>query len=448
MARSMVALLRVGVVAALATQILTQVAQAQSQCYYPNGNPAPSSEQPCSTKEGSACCPFTFECLDNGLCRNPANNYYGTYSCTDKSWKSPGCASNMCTYDFKRPGGEGLTQCSDHDNQWCCNADMVHVNCCQESPSPRPFFKLQDGKPYATIGKNQASTNPTLSGFTGLASGTGGGSAPSRTPSPSSAGSSSANAAQASSRPLSTPDPVTSVLRSVSSGAAGVVTVERTIVSTPTAAAGGTTSTNTSSSGKSSNLGVIIGCAVGIPLALALVGILFWILRKRRNQKKASAYTKNTPEMEGSPAVGFAGAKLGKDTYKSSRPGTAEIDGAPVGPGRPVSHLPGHAELDSGAGFQPGHGPAYAPDTVGLGGGTGDGQAAWSSPPPGYSTATNQAGFVHPPNANAMELADTSVLPVPASQPQQYQAYRPPQPVAELPTVKTPPEDVEKQLQR
>lgn len=51
---------------------------------------------------------------------------------------------------------------------------------------------------------------------------------------------------------------------------------------------------------------------------------------------------------------------------------------------------------------------------------------------------------------NASELDGTSVMPVineKAEAPQQYQAYKPPNPAAaELPTVKTPPEDVEKQL--
>ncbi|KAH8623537.1 hypothetical protein IG631_22016 [Alternaria alternata] len=65
---------------------------------YPNGNKAPDTEKPCSTAEGSACCPDSWECLDNGLCHYPANNLYGRYSCTDKTWKSEGCASNMCTY--------------------------------------------------------------------------------------------------------------------------------------------------------------------------------------------------------------------------------------------------------------------------------------------------------------------------------------------------------------
>lgn len=153
--------------------------------------------------------------------------------------------------------------------------------------------------------------------------------------------------------------------------------------------------------------------------------------------------------MDSSPALGFAGGaagKLGKDTYRHSRPGTSEIDGAPIGPGRPVSNLPGRAELDSGSGFQPGHGTAYAPDTVGIGGGNGDGRSTWASAPPGYSPGMNQASFAPPPNT--MELADTSVLPVINEKEgtQQYQAYHPP--AAELPTVKTPPEDVEKQLRK
>jgi hypothetical protein len=174
------------------------------------------------------------------------------------------------------------------------------------------------------------------------------------------------------------------------------------------------------------------------------------MLRKRRHQK-AAAY-KDSPELEGDgvDSPGFAGgaaAKLNKpEKYRQSRPGTTEIDGAPAGPGRPISNIPGHAELDSGAGFQPGHN-AYAPNTVGLGGGNGDGRSTWASAPPGYSPGMAQTGF-HQPNAS--ELDGTSVMPVinekGEAAPQQYQAYRPPNPVAELPTVKTPPEDVEKQL--
>jgi hypothetical protein len=45
-------------------------------------------------------------------------------------------------------------------------------------------------------------------------------------------------------------------------------------------------------------------------------------------------------------------------------------------------------------------------------------------------------------------LPDTSVHPVLNEKGQPYQPYRPPQPVAELPSVTTPPEDLEKQMQR
>ncbi|KAH7391000.1 hypothetical protein DE146DRAFT_152095 [Phaeosphaeria sp. MPI-PUGE-AT-0046c] len=438
MARSALTWLRVAAVATLAAQAAAQT------CYYPNGKAAPDTEKPCSSAEGAACCPDTWECLDNGLCHNPNGNLYGRYSCTDKSWKAPGCASNMCTYGGTAFGGESITQCSNHNNDWCCNADAVHVNCCQQSPEPRPFFQLQDGKAYATIGRNQASSQPTLASNTGLASGSGsGGSSASKTNAP------------VSSPPASSVRPITSEATSVSSGPGGVSTIVETLIITPTANAAGNTNTaaasTSSGSSSSSNLGVIIGCAVGIPLALALGGIIFWIWRKRRHQK-AGAY-KDSPELDGENAhspgfTGGAAAKLSKpEKYRHSRPGTTEIDGAPTGPGRPISNIPGRAELDSGAGFQAGHGAAFAPDTVGIGGGNGDGRSTWASAPPGYSPAMNQTGF-HQPNAS--ELDDTSVMPVineKGEAPQQeYVAYRPPQGAAELPTVKTPPEDLEKQL--
>jgi hypothetical protein len=110
MARSTLTLLRAAAVVALATQTVAQtccknivVREDQSVTHisadYPNGSAAPGTEKPCSNdKGGSSCCPDTWECLDNGLCHNPNGNLYGRYSCTDKDWKAPGCASNMCTY--------------------------------------------------------------------------------------------------------------------------------------------------------------------------------------------------------------------------------------------------------------------------------------------------------------------------------------------------------------
>ncbi|KAI4943567.1 hypothetical protein J4E91_009204 [Alternaria rosae] len=357
----------------------------------------------------------------------------------------------MCTYGMTVGGGESITQCSDHDNQWCCNADAQNVNCCKESPSPRPFFALQDGNAYATIGQNQASTAPNIATITGLAtSGGGGGNGPSKTSAGGSSGSPSTDAPNSGSATATADDasttgtPFSSVVQSLSTSAGGgVVTIQNTVLITPTPTAGSSNSNdgNSSSSGGSkSNLGLIIGCAVGIPLALALLGIIFWLLRKRR-QQKANPY-KDPSEVEGdSPLVGAAKLnKSKKETYRNSRPATAEIDGNPIGAGRSnrISELP------SGNGFQPGQGAPYGPDAVGIGGGNGDpNRTTWDTIPPQYSPAHNQAAFTHP---EATELADTSVNPVLNEKGQPYQAYRPPQPVAELPSVVTPPEDLEKQV--
>lgn len=424
---------------AAAVGLLVAHATAQ-KCYYPNGVEAPDTEKPCSKEEGSACCPNDWQCLDNGLCYYPPTKLHGRYSCTDKDWKSPFCASNMCTYGGTAYGAEDIRQCSNHDNQWCCNADNVNVDCCNESPEPRPFFNLQDGKAYATIGSNQADSAPTIATITGLATGTGSGNnGPSQTSGsrgPSTAGPTSA---------------YTSESISVSSGSDGVKTFTHSTVVTPGPTPGaGAGESNSSSSSSKNNIGLIVGCAVGIPLALALIGIVIWMLRKRR-QQKANPYN-DQPEMDsdGHSFVGGAAAKLHKkEAYRHSRPGTAEIDGQPVGPGRPISTIKGKAELDSGATFQPGHGAPYGPDTVGLGGGSGADRTTWGSIPPQYSPGANQTAFNH--HHNVSELDGNSVMPVINEQPNNatYQAYRPPASgAAELPTVKTPPEDLEKQIQR
>ena len=69
-------------------------AEAQS-CYYPNGDLS-TSDGPCSSEPGAACCPLNWQCLSNGLCYLEAQQYYGRYTCTDKSWSSEQCPS-FCT---------------------------------------------------------------------------------------------------------------------------------------------------------------------------------------------------------------------------------------------------------------------------------------------------------------------------------------------------------------
>ncbi|KAL1599236.1 hypothetical protein SLS59_006253 [Nothophoma quercina] len=443
MAWSTLSWVRAAAVAALAQQIVSQT------CYYPNGNTAPSTEKACSSAAGSACCPENWECLDNGLCYYPPTGLHGRYSCTDKDWNSPGCASNLCTYNMTVGGGESITQCSNHNNQWCCNADATSVDCCNERPEPRPFFNLQDGTAYATIGSNEASSNPTISTVTGLATSGSSGSSPTSASQASSAASSAASSSAATSaRSSAATTPVTSVATSVrsASGGSGPETIYITNVIAPTATSGA--SGGGSSSGSSTPISLIVGCAVGIPLGLALIGILVWMLRKRR-QQAAHPY-KTTPDGGDSPDIApaaLASSGIKAEVYRHSQPGTSEIDSNPVGPGRPTSTIPGKAELDTGAGFNAATGAPYAPDTAFIGGGNGD-RATWGSSPPGYSPGQGQGPFAHN-HEGAIELDSSMVMPVineKSEHQPEYQTYRPSSNAVEMSAIRTPPEDVEKQL--
>lgn len=76
--------------------LLLPNASVHGQCYYPNGDPSKSDDQPCSSNGHSACCPLNWECLSNGLCYLENEGYFGRYTCTDQSWQSEGCP-NICT---------------------------------------------------------------------------------------------------------------------------------------------------------------------------------------------------------------------------------------------------------------------------------------------------------------------------------------------------------------
>lgn len=380
-------------------------------------------------------------------------------------------------------GGESITQCSNHDDNWCCNADAVHVNCCQESPSPRPFFALQDGKAYATVGSKTANSAPPLASITGLAEGDGDDSnKPSSNPSSAPASSapsdkpsdkpSDATSESAESAPTDT-TPLTSLETKVSSGTAGISTL---VVTTVVQQTDSPDPTEPQGDSKKSKIPVIVGCAVGIPLALALIGILIWLLRKRSKQnaaKKANLTSPSTDWANGSPeftggakfgAGGAAAAEKNRNSDHVPPPNNnvPELAGQGVGPGRPVSNIAGKAELDTGSGFAAGAVP-YGPNLVGVGGGNGSGNpsrghtpnTSWGSAPPRYESGMAGAGA----HGNGVpegvaEAPDTSVQR-PAEDQQQYVAYRPPggapyptgegahaHPGAvEMPTVTTPPEE-------
>ncbi|KAF2206084.1 hypothetical protein GQ43DRAFT_360937 [Delitschia confertaspora ATCC 74209] len=442
---------------------------------YPNGNLSPShNDMPCSTQEGAACCPDKWQCLDNGLCYYPPDNLYGRYGCTDQSWKSPYCASNLCTYNMTAAGDEAITQCSGHGNQWCCDGDRVHRDCCTDNSMP--FFDLSDGKAYATIGSGSTPSNaPTLATIQGPTSpqetGGGGGGGNSKSSSPFSSAAPSASSTPASSKPSSapaskdsesstsdkssSPSMTQSVQTSISSGSAGVSTIIIT-TNVPAASAASSPKDPQSKPSSKSKLPIIVGCAVGIPLGLAVLVLLALLYRRRRRSSVANPPEKSIPSpdpaFEGSAFAGGAAAKhgAGNKTYRHD-PAIPELGSQPVGPGRPISTIKGMAELEGGAGFAPGATP-HAPHLVGVGGGNSSlehtPQSSWGSAPPGYSPAQNQAGFSGTSGAAAgagggqpgQEQSNVTgggrYIPY---RPPQAQPQNPPENVAELPAMKTPP---------
>lgn len=66
------------------------------QCFYPNGDLSKEIAVPCGAAAGVGCCPQGWACQVNGLCYSQSQNNYGRYTCTDRSWQSPGCP-NICT---------------------------------------------------------------------------------------------------------------------------------------------------------------------------------------------------------------------------------------------------------------------------------------------------------------------------------------------------------------
>ena len=74
--------------------ILPRIVYAQT-CYYPNGDIS-TSDYPCSSDVDGLCCPLNWQCLSNGLCYLDNEQYYGRYTCTDRTWSAIGCPE-ICT---------------------------------------------------------------------------------------------------------------------------------------------------------------------------------------------------------------------------------------------------------------------------------------------------------------------------------------------------------------
>lgn len=220
----------------------------------------------------------------------------------------------------------------------------------------------------------------------------------------------------------------------------GLTTLVVTTIIQPSATSTGDPASSTE---KKSKIPLIVGCAAGIPLGLAFIGVLFWLFRKQRQQKASKPYTSTdafTPQ-PGSPEFA-GGAKLQKNgnnntTYAHNLPNTSELDSQGVGPQRPISFIPGKAEMDSGGAFAPGSVP-HSPHVVGLGGGNGN--TSNLSVPPSYSSdsPTTQNRF-----STVSSMGDSPAGPQGYAT-GGYTAYRPPaannmSEIAELPADSTQP---------
>ncbi|KAE9362764.1 hypothetical protein N431DRAFT_524501 [Stipitochalara longipes BDJ] len=128
--------------------LISKVVFVSSTCYNPDGTAKTSpAYQPCVQTVGtfSQCCGTNWtatdprieddQCMPNGLClnNNPSDNepLYWRGSCTDPTWKSPLCLSNLCTNASN--GGNAsdnvpLIQCK--DGSWCCGS--TNAICCSE----------------------------------------------------------------------------------------------------------------------------------------------------------------------------------------------------------------------------------------------------------------------------------------------------------------------------
>ncbi|KAF2761506.1 hypothetical protein EJ05DRAFT_507170 [Pseudovirgaria hyperparasitica] len=260
-------------------------------CYYPNGDKAGDSFA-CGTGDNVVCCPLQWQCLDNGLCYNPAAKILGRYSCTNGDFGA-GCANNYCTYDNTAIGNEAILACN--DGRYCCDKNRQAGNCCTDQGFEF-VDNLSAGNVFATVlSTNGVAKATSLAGPSSFTDG-----------SPSSAQSSVRSSNGGSTRPTSNPPsspaptsdvtaagtPVVSEFTSIETGSNGPVTIVRTTVLTP---ASTDTPTNNDDSGGSSNTGMIVGLAVGIPLGLiAIAGILFFLWRRRRQQQAGRSDTGNT----------------------------------------------------------------------------------------------------------------------------------------------------------
>lgn len=283
--------------------------------------------------------------------------------------------------DKKAFGNEAIQRCA--DGKYCCNRERLQGDCCEkEDISVLGYFELPDGQAFATIMGEPSS--PTASSMgpipSSVGQATGGGGDNNPPPSPS-----STSPPEESTSPP--PEDLTTVTfaSTTSDPTGGPVTVIQTqiLTASPEISGGGGGDEPTNSN----RTPLIIGCAVGIPVVLALAGAFFFLLRRQRQRKSAKGqpdFSEKAPHhglsSDDDGLVPGAAAAGTSSTATPRRHGKtlSEIDGRPTNAARanaqeldstPIvesasSHSPSSKPPPSSAGgSEPSPNPSVTPTT-------------------------------------------------------------------------------------
>ncbi|CAK1363249.1 unnamed protein product [Cercospora beticola] len=358
-------------------------------CYYPNGDVA-RTDASCSS-DGGACCPLNWECLSNGLCYLENADYYGRYTCTDRSWG--GDCPQYCTSNNTAAGNEAIMWCP--DGSWCCdkNRDPNKPTCCDWDDKEEidvPNFSTIAS--IASIPKSPSAVPAFTRDSTSAAK-------PTTSDDATKPSSSRQSTTTATSQPPST---ITSRVTS-SDSTGGTIIITSVVVSQPKPTSTNSSSDDNSPSRFSDNKGTIIGASIGAVLGvLILAALAFFLFRRRQNKNKHQSpptsdyypdnhmtfmynHSKNAHEIDSFPVAdvnnisGGGGGARGKDKSRPISELTGSnhfMPGAGDGsPGSPVSSL-GTSTVN---GVSP---PMYSPN-VGSNGAAGGG---WGTTPVMNST--------------------------------------------------------------
>ncbi|KAF9734893.1 hypothetical protein PMIN06_008303 [Paraphaeosphaeria minitans] len=262
----------------------------------------------------SSCCAIGDLCMTNGLCMEPSNeakgaNHYWRNGCTDKTWKDPSCP-NFC-WGEEEPNHYNafIFYCFDPKNEFCCTPQGTleagvtgrNTSCCNDEDL---VFKASApvilGTAVAALPRISSTTISSIS----------------------SSASSTSTITQ-------------------SSFTTSATAVEETVTSsTPTA----TSESSGMSSGAKAGMGV--GITLGVLAVLAILGVLFFMRRRRENRNNAhllSDSKANPPRYVTYESAGTARAELegimlpAEMHHASDKTGSTNITSREIGTTTPMT---------------------------------------------------------------------------------------------------------------